>query len=480
MVLIFMWIKINTRRLAPQMAIAWNLGLGKPFQKHYSTSISTTLQHFNGKNTDYYVDSKEYDKFNEGLRRLLGTDEFIGTAYEEARQFLEKTSEWSESALSVGPSELSNRQLAKLFGKFALEIQPSFYARMWMVYRISHPLEAAIEKMLLEATRSEEKAQRLLKIFSTPLRPNNVQEERLEAALIAAKRGKISAMEYESLVRAHAEKYAYIPMYGFDHNPYSVEHFRKEIGALKDPKREFRGMVAAFERKKRAYDKAIMYLRPSRRLVNLLKFYSDMAYLRDYRDMLRSKVNFNARNMYIEIAKRARIDMEGINLLTNGEIIGFLSHGKLPGSAQINSRRRGWVIIQDGDNAKIFEGKKAAEIAKAELVAKEVNASNYLKGQAGSAGVASGIARIIHSNKDLGKIKPGEIMLTSMTRQDYIPYLRKCAALVTDEGGITSHAAIICRELKIPCIVGTEFATQTFKNGDRLEVDANKGVVKRA
>jgi pyruvate,water dikinase len=61
-----------------------------------------------------------------------------------------------------------------------------------------------------------------------------------------------------------------------------------------------------------------------------------------------------------------------------------------------------------------------------------------------------------------------------MTRPEIVPYLRNAKAIITDEGGITCHAAIIAREMKKPCIVGTKIATKTFKDGDEVEVDANK------
>ena len=65
-----------------------------------------------------------------------------------------------------------------------------------------------------------------------------------------------------------------------------------------------------------------------------------------------------------------------------------------------------------------------------------------------------------------------------MTRPEFIPLIRKAAAIVTDAGGILCHAAIVAREMKKPCIVGTKVATKAFKDGDLVEVDANKGVVK--
>jgi pyruvate,water dikinase len=65
-----------------------------------------------------------------------------------------------------------------------------------------------------------------------------------------------------------------------------------------------------------------------------------------------------------------------------------------------------------------------------------------------------------------------------MTRPEYISAMKKAAAIVTDEGGITCHAAIVSRELKKPCIIGTKIATKVLKDGDLVEVDADKGIVK--
>lgn len=72
----------------------------------------------------------------------------------------------------------------------------------------------------------------------------------------------------------------------------------------------------------------------------------------------------------------------------------------------------------------------------------------------------------------------GDILVTGMTTPDFLSAIRKSAGFVTDEGGITCHAAIVSRELKKPCIIGTKIATQILKDGDLVEVDANKGIVK--
>ncbi len=92
-------------------------------------------------------------------------------------------------------------------------------------------------------------------------------------------------------------------------------------------------------------------------------------------------------------------------------------------------------------------------------------------------GIARGKARVILKKKDIALLEDGEVLVTAMTTPDYLPAMKKAAAFVTDEGGITCHAAIVARELRKPCIIGTKVATQVLKNGDLVEVDATNGVV---
>ncbi len=96
-----------------------------------------------------------------------------------------------------------------------------------------------------------------------------------------------------------------------------------------------------------------------------------------------------------------------------------------------------------------------------------------------SIGKATGIVRILKNAKESHKLKENEILVTSMTTPDYIMAIKKASAIVTDEGGITCHAAIVSREFGIPCIVGTHIATKVLKDGDKVMVDATKGIVEK-
>ena len=77
----------------------------------------------------------------------------------------------------------------------------------------------------------------------------------------------------------------------------------------------------------------------------------------------------------------------------------------------------------------------------------------------------------------MNDFKKGEILVSPMTMPDFVPVMKKSAAIITDEGGITCHAAIIAREFKKPCIVGTKNASEVLQNGDLVEVNADKGIV---
>ena len=103
----------------------------------------------------------------------------------------------------------------------------------------------------------------------------------------------------------------------------------------------------------------------------------------------------------------------------------------------------------------------------------------FLRGFGASPGVAAGVARILHGSAEMEKLKPGEILVTSMTTPDMVPAMSRAAGIVTDEGGMTCHAAIVSRELGVPCIVGTREATKLVVDGSEITVDGKTGSVYR-
>lgn len=108
---------------------------------------------------------------------------------------------------------------------------------------------------------------------------------------------------------------------------------------------------------------------------------------------------------------------------------------------------------------------------------KPISGKLILTGQPASPGVVTGIVNILKSAKEIGKIKRGDILVTDMTTPDFVPAMKRAVAIVTNKGGQTSHAAIVSRELGVPCVVGTKTATTTLKQGRVITVDGAAGKV---
>jgi pyruvate,water dikinase len=136
--------------------------------------------------------------------------------------------------------------------------------------------------------------------------------------------------------------------------------------------------------------------------------------------------------------------------------------------------------VWSAKKAKEAEAKAAVAVAApARKTVKLSEARVLVRGLPASPGVAAGVARVILSPKSQEAIefRQGDILVTRMTDPDWVPLMKKAAAIVTDEGGMTSHAAIVSRELGIPCVVGTGNATKVVASGLEITVDGGRGVV---
>jgi phosphohistidine swiveling domain-containing protein len=198
--------------------------------------------------------------------------------------------------------------------------------------------------------------------------------------------------------------------------------------------------------------------------------------------------NFFAKGMTIiyRIAEKmfaeAGIERELIPFYTVHELLKGTEHLKSSLSNLVD-RKKGfqWLVPYIGEveglNTNIDSG--AEKINK---YFKECHSSigdqSTIKGQSGFRGVVRGKVRIVLNMNSEHGFTEGEILVAGMTRPEYVPLMKKAVGIVTDEGGITCHAAIVSRELKIPCVVGTKIATKILKDGDMVEVDADNGIVK--
>jgi len=113
------------------------------------------------------------------------------------------------------------------------------------------------------------------------------------------------------------------------------------------------------------------------------------------------------------------------------------------------------------------------------LMVESIQSQSKLQGMVAYPGVVRGRVRIIKTKEDFSKMKRGDILVAPNTRPEYVPIMKIAGAIISDEGGMTCHSAIVSRELRIPCIVGVQSATALLKDGELIEVDAKNGVIKK-
>jgi phosphoenolpyruvate synthase/pyruvate phosphate dikinase len=172
-------------------------------------------------------------------------------------------------------------------------------------------------------------------------------------------------------------------------------------------------------------------------------------------------------------SEKSGLNLEIINALTIEEFTRVLD-GKTISLDEAKKRLDGCALVKK-NNIWVFEVGKEYLEWKNKIMSTQ---SKEIKGQTAYPGKAIGKVVIHQSWTGTIPLREGDVLVTGMTNPHMIPYIRKAAAIVTDEGGITCHAAIISREMKKPCIVGTKNATLLLRDGMKVEVDADTGVVR--
>ncbi len=184
----------------------------------------------------------------------------------------------------------------------------------------------------------------------------------------------------------------------------------------------------------------------------------ELVYYRTYRTEVFYELLHRARPLLIRIARHFSIPPSKI------------------ADCSILDLKRGRVIFRPNPTVIGFDGR--IEFLPHPFIAEKTSeTTSAVRGTVAFPGIATGRVVVVKTIADTKKVAKGNILVTQMTFPAFIMAMQRAAAFVTDEGGLTCHAAIVAREMHKPCIVGTKHATQVLKDGDRVEVDANKGIV---
>ncbi|KKQ95066.1 MAG: Phosphoenolpyruvate synthase [candidate division CPR2 bacterium GW2011_GWC1_39_9] len=186
----------------------------------------------------------------------------------------------------------------------------------------------------------------------------------------------------------------------------------------------------------------------------------------------------NSEKLFKEIAGRLNITLEETSYYNLGELEGLLL-SRMVDELELSRRRQGWALLfWEGQISLISKPEFIAGTIKSyEIVSEDENWPYSIGGNVASQGYTLNKARIIKNLKDLDLLEKDDILVAKGTSSEYVLAMKRASGIITDEGGVTCHAALVSREFKIPCIIATNVATKNIKDGDTVFLDANEGIV---
>ncbi|MDD5489092.1 MAG: PEP-utilizing enzyme [Candidatus Moranbacteria bacterium] len=184
--------------------------------------------------------------------------------------------------------------------------------------------------------------------------------------------------------------------------------------------------------------------------------------------------------MLREMAKRLNLARSQMYLLTFQEIGDIFLKEKKVDANQINKRNGFTILDFKKGKIRVFTGNQAKKYFSKINLEKEIIDKNVseLQGTCACSGQAKGIVKMINFVEDMPKMKKGDVMVAHTTFPNLVPAMKLASAIITEDGGMTCHAAIVARELETPCITGIKTATKVLKDGDLVEINADEGLVK--
>lgn len=298
---------------------------------------------------------------------------------------------------------------------------------------------------------------------------------------IEIKRRKISL---DKASKKMAESYGWMPVFCYG-EPWDKKYYQKELQnltkkSLKELEKEY--LALKNYQKNRNIDILRIVEKYEIKTRDLQKFI-DFGLALDDRNEAEYFVSFSGLYLlplYKEIAKRLSASITQIRLLFEDELYSCLLGKKDIGKLlQATGKIRGFGFNLAMSKRFIFSESEAKNIfSYVEKNAERAQGNNEQQGVCASPGKARGIIKIVSSPDENNKVKNGDILVTYATTVDYLPAMKKAAAIITEVGGLTCHAAVISREFGIPCIIALKNAMKNFKDGDLVELDAGKGMVK--
>ena len=323
-------------------------------------------------------------------------------------------------------------------------------------------------------------ADRFISAVSFSERLTTTLEEELAllgiAKALSQKKIVLNSPEADEYITIVQEKYCWMSCGYYKEKPRGKEDYRTILQDFitQDPQvliEKFHTKVQeAMERKKNVIKNL------SKEEQRVVQIAGEITYLKDKFKEAVNKSIYHGEAIYHEVSLRTKEDISFLKDLSSEELVQIIG-GEDVNRDFIAERKKQYILISHNKNFRIFIGEDAEEFERRYLQSHK-REGIALRGRSAVSGVARGKVRVILSAEDFHKFRKDEVLVALNTSPDYVVVMKKAGAILTEEGGISSHASVVSRELGIPSIVGIPEITDILKDGMIVEVDADQGVVK--
>ena len=469
------WVKILNRRTSYSFTDALCVANIKNLKKIYGFSVPTFWH--NSITLGVYYLKNELALLGKAVSKKIEADlKFAQKDIILCRKTCDQLVDIAKKIPLTDLPKKNKKELSELLKDFYFH-----YLEVFPFVTIPHGIERYFENKIKEEVNNE-------KVTKILLSPVSTRDEERDSAFDIATYAKNKGFDkkFHHLVNKHWEKFCWLPLWSIHAEPLSVKYFEDEVknilNAVKNPKGELKRLRDEESEAKKRLQNTLKKIKASLSLKEEVRLLQEYIFLRIYRKNAICQAHYYHLPLLYEAARYLDLTSEEVKLLSYGEILDGLSKKTSKGMLKklIKDRQKGWAILMRKGKVKTITGvKKIIEaMERFRIIAPTSAMQRVVKGNVACRGRANGRVKIVKKLSELSKIEKGDILVTKMTTPDYVMAMHRATAIVTDEGGITCHAAIVSREFNIPCITGTKNATQILADNDLVEVDAMKGVVR--
>ena len=322
------------------------------------------------------------------------------------------------------------------------------------------------------------KANEYFNIATDPVKEGSVVEEKMALLRLAVqtKKGKDISVK----LKQHCEDFRWMKNPGYFEEYYDESHYRKQLEELlaHEPEKELKEMELHQKEKEKKFNALLEMVKDKPALQSLIRTANEAVFFRSYRTEIYYSSPTYLTSLFKAIAKQLGLrDYRDVLYFYPFEINAMLRGNKKAPVQTVQERKKAYVCLVNTNGCFSLEGNAALELAAKLDLQGTHHHGDVIEGQSAFIGKVRGKAVVVHNLGELSKVKKGEILVTHATNVNFVPVLKLVVGIVTEEGGILSHASIISRELKIPAVIGTKNATKVLKDGDEIEVDSEIGTV---